>query len=143
MIINNELNYQFDFDLNITFKKILNQTIKITKKKPKDFFINFVNENEIREINKKYRKKDKITDVISFRFDDNGMFNPIQGEMYICIEQAIRQANEYNHSFKREICFLFLHGLLHLLGYDHIKKDDEKIMFDLQEVILNKLEIIR
>ncbi len=143
MKINNELNYQFDFDLNKIFKKILNLTIKETNKQPKEFFVNFVNEKEIKDINKKYRQKNSVTDVISFRFDDNGMYNPIQGEMYICIEQAIKQANEYNHSVIREVCFLFLHGLLHLLGYDHINKDEEKIMFELQEKILNKLNINR
>ena len=59
------------------------------------------------------------------------------GEIYISLEKAIEQAKEYNHSLKRELTFLFLHGLLHLLGYDHMKEEDEKIMFNLQDEILN------
>lgn len=143
MIICNDNNFNFDFNLEVVFKKILKETLKQTKLKIKEFYVNFTSIDEIKLINKKYRNKDNATDVISFRFDDNGLFNPIQGEIYICIDIAIKQANEYHHSLKREICFLFLHGVLHLLGYDHLSKDDEEVMFGLQEIILNKLDITR
>lgn len=143
MIIDNNIEEKIGFDAKNVFKKILKETLKVTKLEIKEFYINFVDENEIKEINKKYRNKNKVTDVISFRFDDNGLFNPIQGEMYICIDVAIKQANEYNHSLMREVCFLFLHGLLHLLGYDHLNREDEKIMFSLQDEILEKLKISR
>ena len=60
------------------------------------------------------------------------------GDIYISVEKAIEQANEYGHSVKRELSFLFVHGLLHLLGYDHMNEEDEKVMFDLQEKILKE-----
>ena len=65
------------------------------------------------------------------------------GSISICVEKAIEQANEYMHSFEREMSFLFIHGLLHLLGYDHIEKEDEEVMFKLQDEILNALDIRR
>ena len=60
----------------------------------------------------------------------------ILGDIYISLDKASEQAKEYGHSMKRELCFLFVHGLLHLLGYDHMKKEDEEIMFSLQDKIL-------
>ena len=65
------------------------------------------------------------------------------GDIIINIDRVRSQSKEYNHSEKREICFLFTHGLLHLLGYDHMSKEQEKEMFSLQDLVLNKLNIIR
>ena len=65
------------------------------------------------------------------------------GEIYICIPRMIEQAKEFGHSEKRELSFLCVHGLLHLLGYDHMEKEDEKVMFALQELILNEANITR
>ena len=101
----------------------------------------------IHEINKTYRGIDRETDVISFAFmdeetnPDNGVTD--LGEIYISLEKTHSQAIEYNHSFKRELCFLLTHGLLHLLGYDHMTKEDEKEMFGLQEEVLSSLGIER
>lgn len=89
-------------------------------------------------INYEYRKIDKPTDVLSFPMDED----TILGDIIISIEKALQQANEYGHSFEREISFLCVHGLLHLLGYDHEKSDaDEKIMFAHQDNIMNLLRI--
>ena len=107
----------------------------------------FVNDEEIHKINKKYRNVDRVTDVISFAFEDNEdiLYNNIRvlGDIYICIPQMQRQAKEYGHSEKRELSFLVVHGLLHLLGYDHMNKDDEEEMFSLQELMLNDENIKR
>lgn len=101
----------------------------------------------IHEINKTYRNVDRETDVISFAFMDNdeNIKSDITdlGEIYISLEKAHSQAEEYNHSFEREICFLLVHGLLHLLGYDHMNEKDEKEMFGLQEEILSSLGVER
>lgn len=101
----------------------------------------------IHEINKTYRNVDRETDVISFAFMDNdeNIKSDITdlGEIYISLEKAHSQAEEYNHSFEREICFLLVHGLLHLLGYDHMNEKDEKEMFSLQEEILSSLGVER
>ena len=109
------------------------------------FNIIIVNEDKIKELNKNYRNIDRVTDVISFALEDDNTFIEtdmrVLGDIYICIEKAHSQALEYGHSFLREISFLTIHGLLHLLGYDHMKEEDEKIMFKLQEMILNEYGI--
>lgn len=107
----------------------------------------FVDNKKIREINKEYRGIDRETDVISFAFMDEDI-NPDTdytnyGEIYISLEKTLSQSLEYGHSFDRELCFLTVHGLLHLLGYDHMTKEDENVMFSLQDKILNKLGIER
>lgn len=107
----------------------------------------------IREMNKTYRAVDRVTDVLSFpmlddindfKSEPDAVFGLVDiGDIYICKQRAMEQAKEYNHSLKRELCFLALHGLLHLLGYDHIEKKDEEVMFPLQDKILNKADIRR
>ena len=114
--------------------------------------VSIVDEELIQKINREYRNVDKVTDVISFAFLDNDpeakedlkKETPVDlGEIYICLPRAIEQAEKYEHSIKRELTFLFLHGLLHLLGYDHMKKEDEVVMFSLQDEILNGLKVLR
>lgn len=108
----------------------------------KDSYISvvIVDKDKIHEINKTYRDVDKVTDVISFAFEDNGGITPdglrILGEIYLCMDKAKEQAIEYGHSNKREICYLVTHGLLHLLGYNHEKEEDKKKMRIKEEEIL-------
>ena len=105
--------------------------------------VNIVDNEKIHEINRDYRGIDRPTDVISFAFNDDVegevkiIGNPINflGEIYINYERAKEQAEELNQSFDKEMCFLFVHGLLHLLGYDHMTAEDEEIMFGLQRKI--------
>ena len=107
--------------------------------------VSLVDDATIQEINNDYRHIDRVTDVISFAFNDGedreSLYHSgsmvVLGDIYICVEQAKRQASEYGHSLDREMRFLFVHGLLHLLGYDHTKKEDEEVMFPLQEEILS------
>ena len=108
--------------------------------------VSIVDNRYIHKINKKYRHIDRPTDVISFAFLDNEnnydkiLFSPgpvVLGDIYISLEKAKEQAEEYGHSLHRELSFLFVHGLLHLLGYDHMNEEDEKVMFQLQEEILS------
>ena len=106
----------------------------------------FVDSDEIQNINKNYRGIDRVTDVISFALEDSHDFSKIRvlGDIYVCIPKMIEQANEYGHSEKRELSFLVCHGLLHLLGYDHVNSlEEEKVMFSLQDEILNSLDIRR
>lgn len=112
------------------------------------FNVIIVDNNKIHQINKEYRNIDRETDVISFALEDNeddSESNEIRvlGDIYISIDKAKAQAKEYGHSLKRELCFLTTHGFLHLLGYDHMKKEDEKIMFPLQEKILEEYGVMR
>lgn len=114
--------------------------------------LSIVDNSYIHELNKEYRKIDRPTDVISFAFldgeEDRSMLLKSKsivclGDIYISFEKAEEQAKEYSHSIDREMCFLFTHGLLHLLGYDHMESNDEKIMFELQDEILKELNILR
>ena len=112
------------------------------------FELNIVDTDTIHKLNREYRNIDRPTDVISFAFEDDNDFknlkfeNPMPrdlGEILICIDVAQKQAEEYGHSFKREMSFLFTHGLLHLLGYDHMNEEDEKVMFKIQDEIMDIL----
>ena len=113
-----------------------------------EFNVIIIDDERIHEINKTYRNIDRPTDVISFALED---FKDITyennyrvlGDVYISIDKVRSQAREYGHSEKRELAFLAVHGLLHLLGYDHMKKEDEKIMFEKQEKILNEYGITK
>ena len=111
------------------------------------FNIILVDEEEIHELNKSYRGVDRKTDVITFALEDDKTFkNPeirVLGDVYLCIPVAYEQASIYNHSRIREVCFLATHGILHLLGYDHMNEEDEKKMFSLQEELLSAYEITR
>lgn len=111
------------------------------------FNIIFIDNKEIREINREYRNVDRETDVISFALEDNMdvVYDDFRllGDIYISYEKAIEQAELYNHSVKREVFFLATHGILHLLGYDHMEEDDEKVMFGKQNELLDGYGITR
>lgn len=128
-------------------EKLLKFALKYQKVDNAIFNVIIVDEETIRNINREYRGKDSVTDVISFALEDDESFIQtdfrILGDIYICLNRAKTQAIEYGHSFSREISFLTIHGLLHLLGYDHMNEKDEKIMFNLQEMILNEYGIKR
>lgn len=103
----------------------------------------FVDDEQIHEINRTYRQIDRPTDVISFALAyDSEVFEGEEselGEIYINLDATRRQAKAYGHSLHRELAFLFCHGLLHLCGYDHMTKEDEQVMFALQDEILDPL----
>ena len=130
-----------------TVKNVLEFALKYLKIENSIFNVIVVSTDKIHELNKTYRNIDRPTDVISFALEDDSTFIKtdyrVLGDIYICLDKARSQAIEYGHSFKREICFLSIHGLLHLLGYDHMTKEDEKVMFDLQDKILNEYGITR
>ena len=93
----------------------------------------------IKSYNKTYRNIDKETDVLSFPSDEDLEL----GDILISIDKAKAQAIEYGHTLKRELSFLLCHGILHCLGYDHMTKEEEEVMFNLQEEILDKCGIRR
>ena len=139
-------------------KKKIQDIFFITRKevKVKDNIsvnITIVGEKRIRELNREFRNIDRVTDVLSFpmmetdeissgEMLDENLLTDI-GDIVICKKRAIEQASEYGHSIQREMCFLALHGFLHVLGYDHIQKEDEKVMFSLQDKILTKAKMER
>ena len=128
-------------------KKYLKFIVKKLSIEKGIFNIIFVSNEEIHRINKEYRNTDRVTDVISFALEDNSdiIYEDFRllGDIYISIDVAYDQAIEYNHSREREVCFLATHGLLHLLGYDHMTEEEEKEMFSLQEELLKEYNINR
>ena len=130
-----------------TMKKLIDYAIEKEKLENVLFNIIIVDNEYIHKLNKEYRGIDRPTDVISFALEDNddGINNGFRvlGDIYISIDKVYEQAKEYGHSNLREICFLMIHGFLHLLGYDHMEKEAEKIMFAKQEEILNGFGITR
>lgn len=112
--------------------------------------LTLVDDEQIHELNRDYRGVDRPTDVISFALEEGdepaiigGPAEMLLGEIVISMETAMRQAAEYGHSLEREVAFLALHGMLHLLGYDHMTQEDEKRMFDKQTEILAALGVDR
>ncbi len=114
--------------------------------------LTFVDDKQIHEMNKEYRGIDRPTDVLSFSMlegdDAEGDWLdeeevPILGDIIISVPKAIAQSEEYGHSIEREIGFLFVHGFLHLIGYDHESEADEQEMFAKQEAILAQIGLIR
>ena len=141
----NNTDYKVDLE---TLKKVIDIALKEEKVKNAYFNIIFVDNNEIHKINKEYRNIDKETDVISFALEDDDTYPDMGfrmlGDIYISVDRIKSQALDYGHSELREMCFLAVHGLLHLLGYDHTKSlEDEKIMFGKQDIILEKAGIKR
>lgn len=138
LIFNNEENNKIVIK---TFKNLLVQVAKILQFKETKFLeLTLVNDLEIQEINKIYRKKNKPTDVISFAFGESMDFpnETFLGEIYISVETAQKQALERKHSLEEELKFLFIHGVLHIFGYDHKTDKEEKIMNDLAYKILGR-----
>lgn len=141
-------------------KKVLERALKHLNQPSEllEMSLSIVSPEQIQELNKSFREVDKVTDVLSFPTCDNPTRGAITivcedvnpetdlvniGDIVICMERAKEQAKEYGHSLKRELAFLSLHGLLHLLGYDHIDPDDEKQMVALQKEILDQAGITR
>ena len=141
-VINNIVKTDIKYDY---LDKVIKRTLKVEKVKKAFLEISLVDKKMIQDINREYRGIDKVTDVISFAFEDNleqiQMDERFLGEIYICVPKMVEQAEEYGHSVKRELSFLTVHGLLHLLGYDHQSKEEEDVMFGLQELILNEENI--
>jgi probable rRNA maturation factor len=116
--------------------KILHQVSSVLKKGGK-VSVAFVSPKVMRRLNRVYRGKDKVTDVLSFPFFKKGLL----GEILICSAQAERQAKKFGHSFEEEIAILLVHGFLHLFGFDHLGKKEAEKMFIQQKRILEKLNI--
>ncbi|WP_211246797.1 rRNA maturation RNase YbeY [Mycoplasma leonicaptivi] len=129
-ILNNFLNF---FDYKNDKKIILDVSI--------------VSKYKIRKLNKLYRNKDKVTDILSFDFGQDDIYDklPIKhiGELVICWDKIETQSRKFNHSLKREFCYLFTHGLVHLQGFDHEEEEERKIMNKMVDDIFEPLNIKR
>lgn len=151
ILFDNSTSYNFDSNLCQLMKSVIIEALKLENiSENAEISISIVDNAEIKEINKKYRNIDKETDVLSFPlidFENESILENddfiVLGDIIISIDKVISQANEYGHTFERELGFLIAHSMLHLLGYDHMEEDEEKEMFEKQEVILNNLNLKR
>ncbi len=135
---------EFFEEINTYYRKTLDV---LDIKDEMDLSLIIVGKTKIRNINKNYRNIDRVTDVISFANIDSDDYDYLAldgevnlGDIFINVDRVKSQAKKYGHSIEREFMFLFVHGMLHLLGYDHMEKEDEKIMFSLQDKIIGELK---
>ena len=131
-----------------TVKSVLQHAVVKEKLENVIFNVIIVDNDYIHELNKNYRNIDRETDVITFALEDEkDMVAPVGervlGDIYISIDKAISQAEEYGHSLLRELSFLAVHGFYHLLGYDHMTEEEEKEMFGRQKEILQAFGLTR
>lgn len=154
---NNQDKLAIEDDVRETIERVILKTLEVENCKfDAQVSVTIVDLAEIRRINRDMRNIDSETDVLSFpmlEFDENRKMieddydlddgKLLLGDIVICAERAKSQAEEYGHSFLREMAFLTVHSMLHLLGYDHMEKEEEKEMFSRQEDILNILGIKR
>ena len=142
----NQTHYEMDEYVEV-FKKIAKYTLKRFNMKGNiELSVTLVSKNTIKAINNQYRHIDKVTDVISFENDEGfEMYDGFVtlGDLFICVSKAKMQAKNYGHSMYREVCFLFTHGLLHLLKMDHLNPEDEEKMIKMQNEIMDHFKIIR
>ncbi len=151
ILFENETDYNFSGEEMDIFNNVIEETLRYENFPANaEISITIVTNAEIQKINSKFRNIDKPTDVLSFPLLDFENTSPLEpsetiilGDIVISIEKALSQSEEYGHSIERELGFLTAHSMLHLLGYDHINPDEEKIMFSKQEEILNNIKLRR
>lgn len=143
-----------DQDLEL-IRNVLQETAKLEEIADGEVSVSLVDNQTIHQLNKDYRNIDRPTDVLSFAmnesvdddmeifYEEEDEFTNMLGDIIISIPRTVEQANDYRHSFSRELGFLSVHGFLHLLGYDHEDEESEKIMFAKQEEVLNRLNLLR
>lgn len=139
------INETLEKDIDSLLEELENYLKEVAKEEGLEnilYNVIIVSNEEIRRLNREYRNKDSITDVISFALEDDETSKSevirVLGDIYISIDKARSQSIEYGHSLKRELFFLATHGFLHLLGYDHMIEEEEKVMFAKQEEVLNR-----
>ncbi|MBQ8823859.1 MAG: rRNA maturation RNase YbeY [Ruminococcus sp.] len=152
MVKNNQREIKVPTGIRLLIRRCC-QAVLTTEKFNQDaeVSVSFVSNSEIRSLNKIYRDKDRVTDVLSFPLGENGKYDvnketgcALLGDVVISLETAMRQANLYGHSLEREIGFLTVHSMLHLLGYDHETTPlAERQMREKEELILGELGISR
>lgn len=145
-IDNRQDKLEIDDELIELIEKTMSETLKMEDKSLDcEISLSFVDNNEIKNLNREYRNVDSSTDVLSFPMEDDFALNhiPILGDIVISLEKALSQSKEYGHSFNREMAYLTAHSMLHLLGYDHIEEDDKSIMRNKEKQIMKSLGIFK
>ena len=163
LCLENETDRSYDFKLKETAESVINEVLSSEGVRQNvDIELLLTGREEIRRLNREFRDTDKETDVLSFPnldfdkpsdlscadlhpedYTDPDSGNIYLGDIVINVYRMEEQAKSYGHGIKREFAFLTAHSMLHLLGYDHMTEDEERVMFEKQEFVLNKLGIIR
>ena len=152
LITNSQDKVKIPTGIRLLVRKCCNATLSIENfSGDTEISVTFVDNDRIQELNREHRDKDSATDVLSFPLGENGVYdiNPetgakLLGDIVISLEKAVEQAKEYGHSFRREVAFLTVHSMLHLLGYDHeVDGLDALKMREREEEILNRLGLTR
>lgn len=137
----------FTPSLRALTRRAVNETLKYEEAtRPCEVSVTFVDGEEIKTLNRDYRGKDSVTDVLSFpTLDDESEIVPFDneavalGDVIICFDRCAEQAEEFGHSVEREVAYLTIHSVLHLLGYDHMVEDEEKEMTNKQDEIIKRV----
>lgn len=142
----NKTKHEIDFEKEM-YEIVQNFAKYFKIKKPIIIDVKIVSKRKIKQLNKEYRNKDYVTDILSFGTQDPHLYQQMPflllGELVICYDKMLEQAEEFNHSIKREFCYLFTHGLVHLAGYDHEQEDERIIMNQIVDKIFKPLKITR
>ena len=149
IIDNRQEKIQIDADIINSLEEIILECLKAEEQSLNcEVSVSFVDDDEIRRLNKEYRGKDKATDVLSFPMLEGHQIHlealPILlGDIVISAEIALQQSEEYGHTFKREIVYLAVHSMLHLLGYDHLEEEEKGVMREREKEIIKLFGIYK
>jgi probable rRNA maturation factor len=146
LLDNEQSEYTVSTELEQLVEAVVVKTLEMEEFDPNvEVSVTFVSAQRIKELNKEYRSKDSVTDVLSFpQYTDEGFEvyedEPIMiGDVVICLERAAQQAQDYGHSFEREVAYLMCHSVLHLLGYDHMDDEEKALMRSREELVMSAM----
>ena len=147
LIDNRDLDFEIPEEIIKDFEKSTEVILEMENiREDVEVSVSFVNEDEIKELNRDYRDKDKITDVLSFPTEMDYHIEGVPlilGDVVICSKRAKEQSEEFGHSFQRELVYLYVHSMFHLLGYDHLVEDDKLLMRQKEKEALKRIGIFK
>ncbi len=144
-IDNRQSKVEIDEDIYLLLEKVIRESLLVENMDLNyEVSISFVDNEEIRELNKVYRGIDRDTDVLSFPMDEDFMVPiPLLGDIIISTEKAVEQSKDYGHNLERELAYLTAHSMFHLMGYDHMDEDEKKIMREKEKLVMKRLGIFK
>lgn len=144
-IDNRQEEISLDKDIDQLLEKAIYESLKVEgRDKNYEVSVSFVNNEEIRELNRNYRGVDSETDVLSFPLEDDfGLELAFLGDIIISLERALEQAEDFGHSLERELVYLTVHSMFHLMGYDHLSEEDKSLMRGKEKQVMRNLNIFR
>lgn len=144
-IDNRQNSIEINESIQDLFEKVIKESLLVEGKSLSyEVSVSLVNNEEIKELNRQYRGIDSETDVLSFPLEDRFSVDlPLLGDIIISIDKAMEQSKEFGHSIERELAYLTAHSMFHLMGYDHMNKEDKEVMRNREKIVMNKLGIFK